>query len=207
MTPREVVIRAIEQKESPLCALAGGCDRRCGRAASEAHYGRADYLYACAGSHMVREKNKNHVELGGGLHRDIFGVAWQKQPGAAGDIGDIVTYQLAEAEMGVPTARAGSGAARRKVRAYGAEHPDRFRIFELSTTLFERAWTLRGMEDLLADFLLAPFVIRLLGAITDYALEVIRIACRYDIDAIMFGDDYGQQQGLLDSAGPLAQIP
>ncbi len=198
MTPREVVIRAIEQKNPPYVPwqvdVTAGVD-----AQLQAHYGRADYLYACAGSHMVREKNKNHVELGGGLHRDIFGVAWQKQPGAAGDIGDIVTYQLAEAEMGeyqLPAPEAGLPAE--KCQRMAREHPDRFRIFELSTTLFERAWTLRGMEDLLADFLLAPdFVTRLLGAITDYALEVIRIACRYDIDAIMFGDDYGQQQGLL----------
>jgi len=198
MTPREAVIRAIDRKAPPYVPwqvdVTAGVD-----AALRAHFGRDDYLYACVGNHLVREKNKNHVELGNGAHRDIFGVVWQKQPGAAGDIGDIAAYQLRTPQMGgytLPAPQAGLPAE--KCERMAREHPDRFRIFELSATLFERAWSLRGMEDLLADFILSPaFVSRLLGAITDYAVEVIRIACRYDIDAIMFGDDYGQQHGLL----------
>ncbi|MCL1855506.1 MAG: uroporphyrinogen-III decarboxylase-like protein [Clostridia bacterium] len=198
MTPREAVIRAIERKAAPYVPwqvdVTAGVDE-----ALRAHFGRDDYLYACIGNHLVREKNKNHIELGNGAHRDIFGVVWKKQPGAAGDIGDIAAYQLPEPEMDgyvFPVPQAGLPAEKcdRMVR----EQPNRFRIFELSTTLFERAWSLRGMEALLTDFVLSPaFVSRLLGAITDYAVEVIRVACRYDIDAIMFGDDYGQQHGLL----------
>jgi len=198
MTPREAVIRAVNRKAPPYVPwqvdVTANVD-----SVLRTHYGRDDYLYACVGNHLVREKNKNHIDLGNGAHQDIFGVIWQKQPGGAGDIGDIIAYQLQEPEMNgytLPSPQAGLPAE--KCERLVLEHSNRFRIFELSTTLFERAWSLRGMENLMTDFILYPsFVSRLLGAITDYAVEVIRIACRYDIDAIMFGDDYGQQQGLI----------
>lgn len=202
MTPREVVICSIMRNNPPYVPwqidVTAGVDEQL-----RTHYGRDDYLYVCINNHMVREKNKNHQELGGGAHRDIFGVVWRKQPGAAGDIGDIITYQLGEPEIGnykLPSPNAGLPA--QKCGGMVRDHIDRFRIFELSTTLFERAWTLRGMENLLVDFLLEPkFVMQLLDEITDYVLEVIRIACKFDIDAVMFGDDYGQQRGLI--MGPI----
>jgi uroporphyrinogen decarboxylase len=79
-----------------------------------------------------------------------------------------------------------------------ARHPDRFRLFCLGFSLFERAWTLRGMENLYRDFLDHPgFVRDLLRAIADYNIAQVREALRYDIDAVYFGDDWGQQRGLL----------
>jgi uroporphyrinogen decarboxylase len=43
------------------------------------------------------------------------------------------------------------------------------------------------------------FVHRLLDRILEYDLEVIERACSFPIDAMMFGDDWGQQRGLLMS--------
>ena len=49
---------------------------------------------------------------------------------------------------------------------------ERFVLADLGFSLFERAWTLRGMENLLADFHLNPgFVDDLLDAIDEYAAE------------------------------------
>ena len=70
-------------------------------------------------------------------------------------------------------------------------------MFQLGFSLYERAWTLRGMENLLVDFLQNPgFVHALLGAITEYNIAQVREALRHDIDAVYFGDDWGQQRGL-----------
>jgi len=33
-----------------------------------------------------------------------------------------------------------------------ARYPDRFRVFQIGFSLYERAWTLRGMQNLLMDF-------------------------------------------------------
>jgi uroporphyrinogen decarboxylase len=84
------------------------------------------------------------------------------------------------------------------INAQIAKYPDRFRVFYLGFSLFERAWTLRGMENLMMDFLLNPeFVHQILAAIADYNIAQVREALKYDIDAVYFGDDWGQQRGLI----------
>ncbi len=54
------------------------------------------------------------------------------------------------------------------------------------------------MEDLLVDMLEAPaFVDQLLDALLEYDLAMLEDALKYDIDGVIFGDDWGQQSGLL----------
>src|SRR5208282_2858651 len=77
-------------------------------------------------------------------------------------------------------------------------HADRYRVFCLGFSLFERAWTLRGLEPLYMDIIENPdFVHELLDAIADYNVAQAKKALEYDIDAVYFGDDWGQQHGLL----------
>ena len=53
------------------------------------------------------------------------------------------------------------------------------------------------MEPLMVDFYDNPaFVHELLGRIADYNIAQVREALKYDIDAVYFGDDWGQQHGL-----------
>jgi uroporphyrinogen decarboxylase len=81
-----------------------------------------------------------------------------------------------------------------KLSLYG----DCYRVFDIGFSLYERAWTLRGMENLLTDFLDHPdFVNEFLNTIADYNITQLKEACRYDIDAVYFGDDWGQQHGLI----------
>jgi uroporphyrinogen decarboxylase len=71
-------------------------------------------------------------------------------------------------------------------------------MYIIGFSLFERAWALRSMPELLMDFILNPdFVDELLKRITDYNLAVIDIVAEYPIDCIFFGDDWGQQSGLI----------
>lgn len=79
-----------------------------------------------------------------------------------------------------------------------SEKPDLFRAFELGFSLYERAWTLRGMENLMMDFVVNPdFVHELFTKIADYNIAQVKKAVEYDIDAVYFGDDWGQQHGLI----------
>ena len=79
-----------------------------------------------------------------------------------------------------------------------AKYCDRFRVFCIGFSLYERAWTLRGIENLLMDFYDNPeFVNELFCKIAEYNIAQIRKAVQYDIDAVYFGDDWGQQQGLI----------
>lgn len=76
--------------------------------------------------------------------------------------------------------------------------PDLFRVFQIGFSLYERAWSLRGTENLLMDFMINPdFVKEIFARIADYNIAQIKKALTYDIDAVYFGDDWGQQSGLI----------
>lgn len=129
--------------------------------------------------------------------RDVFGVVWDRSIDK--DIGMVEGLVLPE-----PTLDGFQFPDPRDPRFFDpipgriARHPDRFRVFYIGFSLFERAWTLRGMENLMIDMVEEPeFVHDLLGAIADYDIAQVRRALDFDIDAVYFGDDWGSQQGLI----------
>lgn len=71
-------------------------------------------------------------------------------------------------------------------------------LVSLGFSLFERAWTLAGMENVLMAMASAPdFANALLDRILQFNLAIIENACAHEIDVFRFGDDWGQQRGLL----------
>ncbi|MDR1438498.1 MAG: uroporphyrinogen decarboxylase family protein [Clostridiales bacterium] len=152
-----------------------------------------------ANNHIAsRSLGRPSVEVKPGYFQDEFGVIWNKT-GVDRDIGvidgkliaspaDLAAYELpAVDEAGV----------RRSCEALAADR-ENFTIADIGFSLFERAWTLCSMEDLLCYMITEPdFVHRLMQRITDYNLKLIDISLEYDIDCSMFGDDWGQQKGLI----------
>ncbi len=136
-------------------------------------------------------------DLGRDRARDVFGVVWDRTVDK--DIGIVEGCVLPEPSLaGYRFPNPLDPRFFADIPAKLALYPDRFRVFYLGFSLFERAWTLRGMENLLLDFIEHPgFVRELFAAITDYNLAQVRAALRYDIDAVYFGDDWGQQHGLI----------
>jgi len=136
-------------------------------------------------------------DLGDDLFRDHFGVVWNRK--ADKDIGVVHNHLLQEPtlvgyEFPDPLDPKFFADINEKISLY----PDRFRVFRIGFSLYERAWTLRGIENLLCDFIDHPdFVHELFDRIADYNIAQVREACRYDIDAVYFGDDWGQQKGLI----------
>lgn len=129
--------------------------------------------------------------------RDLFGVVWNRSVDK--DIGMVEGLVLPEPtvrDLQLPDPRNPRFFA--DIPAKTMRYPDRFRVFYIGFSLFERAWTLRGMENLMMDFYDAPeFVHELFGAIADYNIAQVQEALKYDIDAVYFGDDWGQQHGLI----------
>lgn len=81
-------------------------------------------------------------------------------------------------------------------------NPDGFFVVGIGFSLFERAWTLAGMENLLVAMINNKgFVKVLLDRILEFNLKIIDRATSFPIDAMMFGDDWGQQAGLLMGPG------
>lgn len=79
-----------------------------------------------------------------------------------------------------------------------AAEKDRFVLFSLEWSFFERAHFLCGLEKFLVDMLLETArVERLLDRILAFNLAVIEQACQLPIDGVILGDDYGTQNGLM----------
>ncbi len=161
------------------------------------HYGTDD-LAPILGNHLLGVANPAAIyeDIGNGYVRDIFGVEWDQSVDK--DIGVVANRLLPE-----PTLNGYAFPDPVQERFYAginaviAQYADRFRIFNIGFSLYERAWTLRGMENLMMDFYDHPdFVHELLRAIADFNLAQVEEALKYDIDAVYFGDDWGQQHGL-----------
>ncbi|MCE9614831.1 MAG: uroporphyrinogen-III decarboxylase-like protein [Lentisphaerae bacterium] len=199
MTPREVVIAALDGKSPPYVPWSF---RFTGepRATLCRHYGVEDAdLEATVGNHIVELGSDIGFfdDLGNDLHRDVFGVVWDRSVDK--DIGTVCDHPLKDASLDGYTwpdpldDRFFAGIAEKNRRQPGC-----FRLFCLGFSLFERAWTLRGMENLMMDFIESPeFVQELLTGIADYNLTQVRKALDQDIDAVYYGDDWGQQHGLI----------
>jgi uroporphyrinogen decarboxylase len=163
------------------------------------HFGGEDAVEAAVDNHILELGSAIGFfeEIGNDRLRDVFGVVWDRSVDK--DIGIVEGCVLPE-----PTLKGYSFPNPLDRRFFAdipakiAKHPDRFRVFYVGFSLFERAWTLRGMENLMMDFIDHPgFVHELFGAIADYNLAQVREALTYDIDAVYFGDDWGQQHGLI----------
>lgn len=136
------------------------------------------------------------TDLGNNHLQDVFGVVWDRSVDK--DIGVVIHTPLQAPtlkgyEFPEPLNPLFFADIPEKIAAYG----DRFRVFQIGFSLYERAWTMRGMENLMMDFIDNPgFVVELLNSIADYNIAQVREALKYDIDAVYFGDDWGQQRGL-----------
>jgi uroporphyrinogen decarboxylase len=135
-------------------------------------------------------------DLGGGFVQDVFGVKWDRRIDR--DIGVVSQTVLPAPTLKgylFPDPLDASFFA--DIPQKIARYPDRLRVFQIGFSLYERAWTMRGMEALMMDFIDHPsFVDELFDAISCYNIAQVKEALRYDIDAVYFGDDWGQQSGL-----------
>ena len=155
----------------------------------------------------IEEALQNHIlklgsdigyftNLGNNHVQDVFGVVWDRSIDK--DIGNVLGCSLPKPTtenytLPDPLDRRFFAEIPTRIAKYG----DRFRVFQIGFSLYERAWTLRGLQNLLMDFYDHPdFVHKLLESIADYNVAQIQEALKYDIDAIYFGDDWGQQRGL-----------
>ena len=196
MNKRQVVKLAIEGRKVPYVPW------HCGFTIEAAdklrkYFGKED-LELALDNHFVKlgADIGFFTDLGEDRFRDVFGVVWDRSVDK--DIGIVEGCILPEPtlqryEFPDPLNRRFFEDIPEKI----SEYEDCFRVFKIGFSLYERAWTLRGMENLMMDFLDYPdFVRELLQRIADYNIAHVTEALKYDIDAVYFGDDWGQQTGL-----------
>ena len=163
----------------------------------QTYYGRRN-LEEVIQNHMVYVENQTYFfqDIGNDSVQDIFGVVWDRSVDK--DIGVVKGQVLPQPTLKGytfpdPLAPDVFEGIPEKITKY----EDRYRVFGIGFSLYERAWTLRGLQTLLMDFYDNPkFVHTLFNAIADYNIAQTQEILKYDIDAVHFGDDWGQQHGL-----------
>ncbi len=196
MDKREVVKQAIEGREVPY--VPWQCNFTLEAAEKlRNHFGRDDLDHVLANHFVKLGRNMGiFTALGNDRFRDFFGAVWDRSVDK--DIGVVETYVLPEPTLaGYEFPDPLDRRFFEEIPELLSEYGDCFRVFKIGFSLYERAWAMRGMENLMMDFLDHPaFVHELLQRIADYNITQIDEALKYDIDAVYFGDDWGQQRSL-----------
>ena len=195
MTKRDAVLKALRHEDvRPVPYFLEMSDET---ARTMRIYSGDPLFFEHSGSYLQQERNESFVDLEGGLFRDQFGVVWDKGR-QEGDFGVVRETLLKRPSLSGYTFPAPDEALIREKCERLAAHSDKFTMYIIGFSLFERAWTLRGMEELLCDMVdEEAFVDELLDRIVDYNLRVVDIVCQYPIDCVFFGDDWGMQKGLI----------
>jgi uroporphyrinogen decarboxylase len=140
------------------------------------------------------------LDEAGGLHRDEFGCVWDRR----GSLPHPMAYPLADKPDLDSYTFPDPYRAGRFDQA--AKLADRYRgqVFlfgKLGMALFERAWSIRGMTQVLMDMVERPeFVEELLDRVLhEWNLPIIEQQLALGVDGFYFSDDWGSKTGLLFS--------
>ena len=196
MNKRERVIEALSFRETDFVPYAIDFTWQAYR--KTADYLKNDDFLKDTGNHIEYINWEEMKEIKPEYFQDEFGVIWNRT-GVDKDIGVIDNFVITDPEIGIykfpeiPYDR-----IREKCESLITKKQDVFTAADLGFSLFERAWTLLGMENLLAFMIIEPdFVHWLMRKITDFNIGVLKVYMEYDFDCIHFGDDWGQQKGLI----------
>lgn len=170
--------------------------------------GRAVDLDLLFENHITLAKYKSNKVLEPGIELDLFGIKWDKRNDDGGDIGVPFDPPIVSAELKPDGSfndyvmpEPNYDFALRQAGKLEADGSGVFRMFGITVMLYERAWCLRGMENVLTDFLCEPeFTHHLLGRITDHHLALLDAVLDHDFEAIYLGDDWGSQKALIMGA-------
>lgn len=148
-------------------------------------------------SHVMFGRYKKQTWISDNIYEDIFGVRWRLGEDG-GDIGtpintlvtldNVEEYQFPEIDQ--PLLQKGLDAMK--------QDTENFRMFRMTYSMYERCWSLMGMQELLMNMAMEEDdVERLFERVCEYELKLLDAVLDNDFEGVFFGDDYGQQTGLI----------
>lgn len=196
MTKRDIVKLALDGKKPPYVPWEFSFTLEARKKLIE-HYGTSALSPFLQNHFCVMGSGTGFFdEIGDDKYRDVFGVVWDRSVDK--DIGIVSETPLPEPTLAgyeFPDPTDSRFFENMEERIESGTHL--FRQFSIGFSLYERAWTMRGMEQFMMDLIEHPdFAHKLLTAIADYNIAQAEKAMEYDIDGVLFGDDWGQQHGL-----------
>lgn len=150
------------------------------------------------GNHITRIKYRLNTHISDQEEEDLFGVRWLKLE-EEGDLGYVSYSPIKDAgfdDYCFPEIK--KELAIEQCRMLEQDKCNTFRIFSIINSYFERAWSLRGMENLLIDMLQnESFTTGMFERILYYNMELLDLVLDYDFEGLYLGDDWGQQRGMI----------
>lgn len=202
MTRREIVIQALQHKETEHIPFHAEFTAQEEEKIIQ-HTGDPDFYAKCGGylhywqywGYPTEQENNK------GYFTDDFGVTWNRS-GVDKDIGVIDSPVIDEPDISLyPTPVLNEKRIRENCERLLATKEDKFCFAGIGFSMFERLWSYLGMEDALVYMITDPdFVHAILDKILEFNLRVLDIFNEYPFDGIYFGDDWGQQKGMIMGA-------
>lgn len=195
MNKRERVIAAITHNKTKLTPWAFELTGQVSKMLSD-KFG-ADKANELLDSHILFGRYKKVEWISDKVYQDVFGVQWRIGDDG-GDTGIPINEQISEGTVGNFIFPELDRPYLDKTLNSLAKDKEHFRMFRCNYTLYERAWSLMGMENLLISMALYEKEMhRLFERITEYQLKLIEYVLPGDFEGVYFGDDWGQQRGLI----------
>ena len=148
-------------------------------------------------NHMLRKKYKKNIVLENGDQVDLFGVTWKASPDG-GDVGIVKGFPLMDMELeDYCFPKLNKELADSVIESLEKEK-ERYTMFSITMGFFERAWSLYGMENILVDMIIdEEKTFKIFEGIYEHHYNLLDYILDKNFDAVYFGDDWGQQQGLI----------
>jgi len=203
ITYRELVERQLRFEETP-CVPYGrlGCEAPL-REKMTRHFGSEQWMEPIDNAAIVfggiRERPADY--RGQERFTDVYGVTWRAAPSDS-DAADHVEHSPLEEpdikQLKLPSAeQVCPDDLLENIDRNCAANPDRFTAVMFGQGIFERPWTLRGFQNALLDSIAEPeFYAELVGRVAEHQMGIVQRLCQTQIDAIHFGDDWGDQRGV-----------
>lgn len=200
MTNKDRVRSAINHQETDFVPWQMDCLSAAEKKLKD-YFGDAD-LNEVIGNHMAMFEPSYYSifkseDLEANKFNDAFGAIWELKPNE--DIGTVIFNPLKEPSLrGYRFPDPDKVMVLDQIPSFINKNKDNFILGAIGFSLYERAWILRGIEPILTDFLMNPlFVEELFDKIIEFNLVITKRLCQFPIDAFHFGDDWGQQEGLI----------
>lgn len=203
MNPREMVYAQIAHRDSPYIPYELLCDDGTSVAGRlDAHYGTPAWQDALT-QHIVRFK-----AIDDGIYWaiiteepfsvDKFGSTWRTDRWQRYLTEPAIKSPTLEGYEWPETSEFFPPSQREETLRIIGDNPDSFTAAGFNLGLLERAWALRGFENVLMDSVAEPVFFRqLIDRIAAQQMEILEELVALPVDGIMFSDDWGGQGGTL----------
>jgi len=198
MKPREIVLEQIHHRETTPVPYTLGFEQDVGERLDK-HFGgdawRARLVPYTA--HCGGVTGRSSEEIDATHYRDAFGTVWRTdqlpavvvEPGLK--VPDFEGYDFPSPDTFL------NQESRENAKKNASASPDALTIISPGMCLWE-AWYIRGFEATLMDCVTEEdFYAELLERMTELTLALVAACADVPADAIMMGDDWGDQRGIL----------